>query len=575
VVEAMTLLINNQRLGPAPARRFDLTLAWSWTFTLLVFTPVYFLALANADYFALGEEAISVFWPANGLLLGALLLNRLRRWPVLVLISIICELIHAMIFSGSAAAKSVMLHLANPLEVLLAGWLMVLFVRYSAPSSYARRTLIFILLASVIAAGTGSFLGASAFVQVFPDAPFAYTWQVWWLSDGLGFIIVTPAVVWWGERLRGNMRPLAVTGARIIETIVMTLGLIGSVLYVFGGTHEAPFSVFDFPYITVPFALWAAFHLTGDGAALMYLILSGLAAWLTSKGTGPYQLLAFDLYLQALALQTYLFTSFLMILLINAVVRDREEAEHINRETERVLKRTQHMERVSQVATGVAHDFNNCLTGILGCSEFLGRGETLSEVQQKHMETIRGSALKGAALAKKLMNLGRPDADALQRCDLGEVLKESEKLLRRQVKHIHKLTCTVCDMSPKIMADPVELEEILMNLVINARDAMPESGSIDVVVGPPSRELLSKIGDGVTLDSHLMLEVSDTGTGMTEDVIEKAFEPYFTTKGDRGGTGLGLARVYAIVQRHNAILHVRSQPGEGTRFQMLFPMCIE
>ena len=95
------------------------------------------------------------------------------------------------------------------------------------------------------------------------------------------------------------------------------------------------------------------------------------------------------------------------------------------------------------------------------------------------------------------------------------------------------------------------------------------------MVDRPSRELLAVTGDAVTLDSHLMLAVSDTGEGMDEATVEKAFEPYFTTKEGRGGTGLGLARVYAIVQRHDAILHVRSQPGEGTSFQILFPVCIE
>ncbi len=569
----MTLLINDNGLGHAPQKALQPATSWSWVFTLFVFTPLYFLALVDASYFALGREAISVFWPANGLLLGALLLNRPARWPALILISLVCESIHAFAFSGSAAAQSVVLHLANPLEVLLAGWLIVLFLRYAGPASHARKSLVFILLASVIAAGCGSLLGASAFLQSVPQASFAYTWQVWWLSDGLGFIVVTPAVVAWGERIQGKLRPLEATLPRVIETVFMTLGLIAAVVFVFGSTHEAPFSVFDFPYITVPFALWAAFRLTGDGAALIYLVLSGLAVWFTAGGTGPYQVLDFDPQLQVLSLQTYLFFSFFLILLINAVIRDRDDAEFQRRQADRALVRAQHMTRVSQFAGGVAHDFNNCLCAIMSCTEMLQRDKGNSDTGKQMIQIIETSSFKGAALAKKLMTLGSPDAAALQPCDLGEIVKGVAPMLRQPLGHGHTFTCSCCEGLPNVIADSIEIDEIVMNLVINAGHAMPIAGAVEVVIAPPDSEALKQGGSALTGESHVMLKVSDTGEGMDEDSIEQAFEPYYTTRKDSGGTGLGLPRVYAIVQRHNAILHVRSQLGQGTCFRILFPVC--
>jgi signal transduction histidine kinase len=569
----MTLLINDHGLGQAPSKALQPATSWSWVFTLFVFTPLYFLALVDASYFALGREAISVFWPANGLLLGALLLNRPARWPALILISLVCESIHAFAFSCSAAAQSVVLHLANPLEVLLAGWLIVLFIRYAGPASYARKSLVFILLASVIAAGCGSLLGASAFVQSMPQASFAYTWQVWWLSDGLGFIVVTPAVVAWGERVQGKLRPLEPTLPRVLETVFMTLGLIAAVVFVFGSTHEAPFSVFDFPYITVPFALWAAFRLTGDGAALIYLVLSGLAVWFTAGGTGPYQVLDFDPQLQVLSLQTYLFFSFFLILLINAVIRDRDDADCQRRQADRALVRAQHMTRVSQFAGGVAHDLNNCLCAIMNCTEMLQRDKGKSDISKQMFQVIETSSFKGAALAKKLMTLGSADAAALQPCDLGEIVKGVAPMLRQPLGHGHTLTCSCCEGLPTVMADPIEIDEILMNLVINAGHAMPTGGAVEVVIAPPDGEALKQGGSALSGESHVMLKVSDTGEGMDDDSIEQAFEPYYTTRKDSGGTGLGLPRVYAIVQRHNAILHVRSHPGQGTCFRILFPVC--
>ena len=569
----MTLLINDHGLGQAPSRALQPATSWSWAFTLCVFTPLYFLALVDASYFALGPEAISVFWPANGLLLGAILLNRLVRWPALILISLVCEFVHAFAFSGSVAAQSVVLHLANPLEVLLAGWLIVLFIRYTGPVSHARKSLMFILLASIIAAGCGSFLGASSFVQSAPQASFAYTWQVWWLSDGLGFIVVTPAVVGWGERIQGKLRPLEATLPRVIETVLMTLGLIATAVFVFGGTHEAPFSVFDFPYITVPFALWAAFRLTGDGAALVYLILSSLAVWFTAGGTGPYQVLAFEPQLQALSLQTYLFISFFLILLINAVIRDRDDAEARRQESDRALMRAQHMTRVAQFAGGVAHDFNNCLAGIMSCADLLQQDKGVSHSNQEVLQLIKASSLKGAALVKKLTTLGRPDASPLEPCDLGATVEGVVPILRQQLGPGHTLTCSRGEGLPTVMADPIEIDEIVMNLVINARDAMSDAGTVEIVMARPDGEALKQAGGALSEASHVMLKVCDTGEGMDADSIEQAFEPYVTTKAERGGTGLGLPRVYAIVQRHNAILHIRSHPGRGTCFRILFPVC--
>lgn len=236
------------------------------------------------------------------------------------------------------------------------------------------------------------------------------------------------------------------------------------------------------------------------------------------------------------------------------------------------LRHSQKMEAVGQLASGVAHDFNNILTAIIGYASILEiqAGDVLdigSGLQQ-----IAKAAERGANLTKGLLTYSRWQAENLQKIDLNEVVSRSEKLLGRLLGENVDLRVSLDSESLMVNVDGLEIEQVLMNLITNARDAMPKGGVISVVTGKAmiNRKFVRDYGFGVP-GQYAVLCVSDTGEGMDKKTSDKIFEPFFTTKEAGHGTGLGLAIVYNIVKSHKGNIICTSAPGEGTSFTIYLP----
>jgi two-component system cell cycle sensor histidine kinase/response regulator CckA len=240
---------------------------------------------------------------------------------------------------------------------------------------------------------------------------------------------------------------------------------------------------------------------------------------------------------------------------------------------EKQLVQAQKFEAIGQLAGGIAHDFNNMIGAILGWAE-LGMDETEAGSRtHRHFEKVRQQSDRAAALTRQLLAFARRQILEPRNIDLNQTAVETLSLLEKVIGSNIEIESKLAPDLAVVRADPVQMEQVLMNLCINARDAMPEGGSLiietaNVAINEHFCALqpLARPGD------YIMMSVSDTGTGMDAATLDRIFEPFFTTKEMGKGTGLGLATVYGIVRQHGGFAHVDSEPGIGSMFRIYIPV---
>ena len=242
-------------------------------------------------------------------------------------------------------------------------------------------------------------------------------------------------------------------------------------------------------------------------------------------------------------------------------------AEHSERMRVQAVH-TQRVKAIGQLAAGVAHDFNNLLTAVLASAELL-RAQTSDAEALEDIETITEAGQRGAQLVEQLLIYARKDVVSETPVDISQLTREMDRLLQPIVGESVELMLELSPGLPAVEADPGQLGQVLMNLVLNARDAMEGSGRLTI------RTFLAMEGPGETSEAgggpYVALEVSDTGRGISDEIRDQIFEPFFTTKSRSEGTGLGLSTVQSIVDRFRGHLKVASTIGEGATFTAYFP----
>jgi PAS domain S-box-containing protein len=252
---------------------------------------------------------------------------------------------------------------------------------------------------------------------------------------------------------------------------------------------------------------------------------------------------------------------------------ERRDAERRERELELQLRHAQKMEAIGRIAGGIAHDFNNVLTAIIGDANYLVAGTPAGGAQREAAQQILQASQRAAALTRGLLVFGRKQKMVLAPVDVNEVVRGVERMLGRVIGEDVKLQTRLSTSPLVVSADAAQLEQVLMNLATNARDAMPEGGLLSITT-----QQVAVDGDA-DADGRLprstpaaLVTLSDTGVGIDDETAQRIFEPFFTTKEAGRGTGLGLSIVHGIIQQHGGAIRVHSRPGIGTTFRIFLPL---
>jgi two-component system cell cycle sensor histidine kinase/response regulator CckA len=240
---------------------------------------------------------------------------------------------------------------------------------------------------------------------------------------------------------------------------------------------------------------------------------------------------------------------------------------------EKQLRQAQKFEAIGQLAGGIAHDFNNMIGAVLGWAE-IGMDETKADARlHRHFDKIRHQAIRAAALTRQLLAFARRQILEPRNLDLNQNVTETLSLLEKVIGSNIEIKTKLAANLTLVRADPTQVDQVLMNLCINARDAMPEGGRLIIETGDATFDEKYCAAQTYARPGHYaMLAVTDTGTGMDVATLDRIFEPFFTTKEMGKGTGLGLATVYGIVRQHGGFVHVYSEVGIGTTFRIYLPV---
>jgi len=284
---------------------------------------------------------------------------------------------------------------------------------------------------------------------------------------------------------------------------------------------------------------------------------TGEIAWVWEKGSGVFDQKNKFLYLEGIIID------------VTEQVKDKEFKEELQKQ----FYQAQKMESIGRLSSGIAHDFNNLLTVIEGHTSLLLHDLPEDNPQRNIIEQIQKAGNKASKLIRQLLAFSKKVESKTEKIDLNQTLDEMQMMISRIIRSNIKLVFHKTPEPTPILIDRTHLEQILLNLIVNAQDAMEKGGILTIETS------LETIDDDETNDPNLpnqsgiyvLLLVCDTGIGMTQDVMEKIFEPFFTTKEADRGTGLGLSTVYGIVQQNGGTITVDSQPNIGTVFRIYFP----
>jgi two-component system, cell cycle sensor histidine kinase and response regulator CckA len=257
-------------------------------------------------------------------------------------------------------------------------------------------------------------------------------------------------------------------------------------------------------------------------------------------------------------------------------ISERKEAEAERKKLEAQLRQSQKMEAIGTLTGGIAHDFNNILTAIIGFSTLVKMKLQDNDPLHSNVDNILAASDRAANLTRSMLAFCRKQVMTRRPVDLNVIIRNVENFLSRVIGEDVELKTQLTGSSWNILADSVQIEQVLMNLATNARDAMPHGGTLNIETScvEIEEEFISRHGYG-TPGAYTVLSMSDTGGGMDEDTAKRIYEPFFTTKPVGKGTGLGLSVVYGIVKQHDGFITCYSERGKGTTFRVYLPIIKE
>jgi len=563
--------------------------------SLATLTAVYFCAGKFGLSLAFFNPSASPVWPASGIALAALLLWGYRLWPAIFLGAFLLS-----ISTQGTIATSLGIATGNTLEALLGAWLMRRFA--NGPKAFERAGDIFkfVLLAAILSTAFGATLGVTS-LSLGGFAPWDHyqtIWLTWWFGDMAGDLILTPLIVIWVAQV-----PPRMTAKRIPEALGLLAATftIGSLIFV-GGPSSG------LKYLALPPLIWAAFRFGAHGTVTSAFVMTALALMGTMKTLEPFT--APDANLSLLLLQLFIAIITVTALVLAAVVSERTRAEtalqkakdELTRANEDLEKRVRHrtedleransallqkfaeekkleqrlhqvqmMDSIGTLAGGISHDFNNVLNIIKGYASLLSLEREGDHELTHCLKIIDATVDRGAAMVQQLLTVARKNERRFASVDLNALLEGLKGQLAKSFPPTIEITLQLdSDLYP-VLADPNQIHQALLNICLNARDAMPEGGKLVISTGKVFGAKLHERFTDAKERPYAFITVRDTGTGMDEATKSRAFEPFFTTKEVGQGSGLGLSVAYGIVSDHGGFLDVTSEPNRGTTVHVYLP----
>jgi signal transduction histidine kinase/CheY-like chemotaxis protein len=500
---------------------------------------------------------VTPMWPPVGVAMAAMLLGGPRLLPGIALGAFITTTLHIALASAAFVVAGVVLQVVVNARLLT-------HLSFDDRLERVRDPLVLCGVTCVGAAVSAVFGLIAVVVDGVPDTR---TWSsafvIWWLRDWLGTLIVVSLVLAWVKS-----RPIVWTTRRIIEAAGVLAAMLGVSQIMFGLWSMVPGQNIPVSFAFFPIVGYAGLRFGPPGAATLVAFVAGFALPIAALGVGPFA--DYSVPLTILLLHAFLLLAWVSSLTLAAVRAEWEDALQRRIALEEQLRHSQKMEAVGRLAGGIAHDFNNLLTAIIGYTEIVMVGLGPNDPLRADAEEISRAAMRAADLTRQMLAFSRKQILQPKVIDLNTTLARVEPMLRRVIGEDIVMTIAAKATRPQVRVDPGQIEQVIMNLVVNARDAMPRGGRLtvetgDTVVDPGMMPPEVKPGP------YVMLAVSDTGIGMSAEVRARVFEPYFTTKEVGKGTGLGLSTAYGIVRQSDGHIQVYSEPAQGTTFRIYLP----
>jgi signal transduction histidine kinase/CheY-like chemotaxis protein len=524
--------------------------------------------LVAGGYWALAEltllptspsgRAVTPMWPPAGFAVAAILLGGPRLLFGVAAGSLLMNVVRVPLWTASLIAAGTVLETVVDVKLLR---------RFGFDPRLERVRDVLIL--GLIAAPAGALVSASIgplatlLAGRYAASDFLFNFLIWWMRNWLGVQIVVALVMTWMRA-----RKIQWTWQRIAEAVALVLVLGAFSQIMFGLWAIYPGQNVPLAFIFFPLVGYAGLRFGPAGAATFVALVAAFSLPIAAMDIGPFAV--FPLGFTQLLLHTFLLLGSLSGQTLAAVMAEREEATERRMALEEQLRHSQKMEAVGRLAGGIAHDFNNLLTAIIGYTEIVMIGFDPKDPRRADAEEIKRAAERAAELTRQMLAFSRKQIMQPKVVDLNVSLQKVEPMLRRVIGEDIVMTITPKAHRASVRVDPGQIEQVIMNLVVNARDAMPKGGRITVETGEAALDARS-LPPQSRPGEHVMLAVSDTGVGMSAEVRARIFEPYFTTKEVGKGTGLGLSTVYGIVQQSDGHIHVYSEPGQGTTFRIYLP----
>jgi signal transduction histidine kinase len=507
-----------------------------------------------------GGHAVTPIWPPAGLAVAVTYIGGYRLLPGIVLGSF------ALGIGYNSLPLALLLALAQVVQPAVDVRIMRA-LNFDPRLERVRDPIILLLAAgpagSFLAAALAVVLGVLFGVRQVDALP--YDFMLWWLRDWLGVMVTAPLIFAWVYA-----RPAEVTWRRAGEALALFLALFVGSQLMFGlwgafATRDVPIAFVLFPIVG-----WAGLRFGPRGGMTIVAAISSFTIAIAGMGIGPFS--AWPVAFTQFLLFSFLALASLSGLLLAAIMAERDDAMTKRLLLEEQLRHSQKMEAVGRLAGGIAHDFNNLLTAIIGYTEIVLISLDPKDERRADAEEIGRAAMRAADLTRQMLAFSRRQVLQPKIIDLNIALSKVEPMLRRLIGEDIVMTVTGKAMDAFVRVDPGQVEQVVMNLVVNARDAMPKGGRLtvetaDVVLDAAAAADSPEARPG----AYVMLSVTDTGTGMTPEVRARIFEPYFTTKDVGKGTGLGLSTAYGIVRQSDGHISVSSEIGLGTTFRIYLP----